>query len=697
MRTLALSLASLVLASRAFAVCGNGVLEAGEDCDDGAQNGAGQSCCLANCSWNTAKDPNVIVGDIVGTLTFGPVGGITAYSVGTTSCNVGNCWLNWIANTPEHPVIGQNLYRLKDGRFEQIGQAWLKHGFTALAGSVCGACSNPGTGARLGVNCSDPYSNTLNADQDRMGPKEDVNPITGVFLFPDGRIDDTGDAIFKRLQVHTADVNPALNPGASYFVEAQYVAHDDAQHQNASDNASYRSLTVGASPPYNLTLTGTTQRTKPAIQAWRAADATVRETTIKGDDGTFFVSAKATSLGGGVWRYEYAVQNLTYHRAGQSFTVPIQPGATVTNVGFHDVDYHSGEPFSGTDWTPTVTSTSVSWATETFAVNPNANALRWGTLYNFRFDANVAPGLSPLTIGLFRPGTPTSVSTTQTAPITCGGAANGTSCNDFSPCTQTDTCVSSQCVGSNPAPNGTACNDANACTQTDGCVSGACVGANPVTCTALDQCHDAGVCQTATGVCTNPSKPDGAGCSDGNGCTLTDGCVSGACVGANPVTCTALDQCHDVGTCQAATGTCTNPNKANGVSCDDANACTDNDVCASGVCAGVGPVLPGDADALALAQAEGVTTISWTAGSGSATSSVLRGLVSQLPVGPGGAEELCLEDDLVGTTTTDPEDPGPGESFWYLIRGANACGDGSYGSEGVNGAPGAARQSTTCP
>ena len=38
--------------------------------------------------------------------------------------------------------------------------------------------------------------------------------------------------------------------------------------------------------------------------------------------------------------------------------------------------------------------------------------------------------------------------------------------------------------------------------------------------------------------------------------------MAGACVGSNPVSCTALDQCHDVGTCEAGTGTCTNPAKA---------------------------------------------------------------------------------------------------------------------------------------
>src|SRR2546422_5636350 len=38
--------------------------------------------------------------------------------------------------------------------------------------------------------------------------------------------------------------------------------------------------------------------------------------------------------------------------------------------------------------------------------------------------------------------------------------------------------------------------------------------------------------------------------------TLFRSCQSGTCVGANPVTCTASDQCHVAGTCDPVTGTC---------------------------------------------------------------------------------------------------------------------------------------------
>ena len=104
-----------------------------------------------------------------------------------------------------------------------------------------------------------------------------------------------------------------------------------------------------------------------------------------------------------------------------------------------------------------------------------------------------------------------------------------------------------------------------------------------VTCTALDQCHSAGTCNPATGVCSNPLKADGVTCNDGNACTTTDTCQAGNCRG-NPVTCTALDQCHKAGTCNPATGSCSQPSKPNGTACNDGNACTKNEVCTAGFC-----------------------------------------------------------------------------------------------------------------
>jgi len=194
--------------------------------------------------------------------------------------------------------------------------------------------------------------------------------------------------------------------------------------------------------------------------------------------------------------------------------------------------------------------------------------------------------------------------------------ADGTMCNDNNACTQTDTCQAGSCTGANPVvcsasdqchnagtcdpasgmcsnpakADGAPCNDANACTQLDTCVAGTCTGASPVICTAMDQCHDAGTCDSATGMCSNPAKADGVACDDGDMCTQTDSCTAGACTGGNPITCTASDQCHDMGTCDPTTGLCSDPAKADGDACDDGDMCTQTDSCQAGVCNGAMPV-----------------------------------------------------------------------------------------------------------
>lgn len=65
----------------------------------------------------------------------------------------------------------------------------------------------------------------------------------------------------------------------------------------------------------------------------------------------------------------------------------------------------------------------------------------------------------------------------------------------------------------------------------------ACVG---VVCAPADECHEVGACDPATGTCSNPPKPDGSPCDDADACTLTDTCQQGTCTGSAPVTCWPL-------------------------------------------------------------------------------------------------------------------------------------------------------------
>jgi hypothetical protein len=52
---------------------------------------------------------------------------------------------------------------------------------------------------------------------------------------------------------------------------------------------------------------------------------------------------------------------------------------------------------------------AVTWGSETFAQNPNANAIRWGTMYNVRFDSDRPPQTTNATIGFFKTGAPITI------------------------------------------------------------------------------------------------------------------------------------------------------------------------------------------------------------------------------------------------------------------------------------------------
>jgi len=56
------------------------------------------------------------------------------------------------------------------------------------------------------------------------------------------------------------------------------------------------------------------------------------------------------------------------------------------------------------------------------------------------------------------------------------------------------------------------------------------------------------------GDCVRTGKPDGVQCNDGNACTLADTCASGACVGGPPVSCRAGQVCDPVLGCSPSGG-----------------------------------------------------------------------------------------------------------------------------------------------
>ena len=355
--------------------------------------------------------PDVIVGDITGPANYTASGSLEALALGTYSCNVGDFWLNWIANTNQHPVIGGELYRFKivngAGRFEQVGLSWLKHGFFALSNVLCCTNCQATDGSHLGVRCSDPYTASRNGSQSGLGPRYEVNASTGFFNYPPNHTPSGGNT--GRIEVDVSDLE-ATGGTTRYFGNAQYVTPDDAAAGHQNNNSSSREISVsGSGTAWTFGFIGSTMRETPAILNWPNCEngVTIRNLQLAGD-GLLILGYKTTNLGGGQFHYEYSLYNMNSDKSVRGFTVPIGAGVVITNPGFHDITYRGNDGmggnqnFSGTDWTFANTGTAVSWTTSTFAQNSNANALRWGTTYSFRFDANAAPNTGLITLDTFK-------------------------------------------------------------------------------------------------------------------------------------------------------------------------------------------------------------------------------------------------------------------------------------------------------
>lgn len=356
--------------------------------------------------------------------TYDEVDGVRSYAFGTTSCNFGDMEANWgIDGDTSYPVIAQNCYRIKDGRFEQIGTAWLKHSFCAVSEPGCGECvSTPCS--TLGIGCADTYWAGLNADA--TAPRSAINAFTGEYSFP-FEISPTGPSSMRgRLHMKTEDVSPELNEESIYLIEGQYVSDDDAEWLNQDNNASYRWIKF-LNPTLAIGLSST-QVGRAAIYGWAFFDEAVdvRKARVP-EEGLLNIGARVHDNGDGTWDYVYAVHNLNSDRSVGSISIPISECMEISDVGFNDVDYHSGEIIDSTDWESEIYEDRVEWTTDSYDSNEWANAIRWGSTYTFWFTSTQGPSEGAMDIGIFKPGGEPSMQhalLTPSCPADCLGDIN---------------------------------------------------------------------------------------------------------------------------------------------------------------------------------------------------------------------------------------------------------------------------------
>ena len=318
----------------------------------------------------------------------------------------------------QHPYLIWNLYRFNaDGSVDQIGRSGVKHAFLTLNT----ACSDdPGDSHILGRGCSDVYSVSNNDSSSSLGPRSEIIPATNQWgrcgsvydTNCDGVANASGLGSFdQRLTVRESQFSGTPQTGATYLFESWYLAREDVNIYNsmgttrATFTRNATTWSVGGNDQYKL---------GPAIDRWvdpAAPGANARSVEVATSEGRVKVAVKATNLGSGRWRYDYAVMNLDFARA---VTTGAEPNLRViSNLGLDsisipvgsatlsDLVFSDGDLDTQNDWVGSIGGGNITWSTTNAA-----SALNWGAMFRFSFVVSQAPVVSGVTLHIATSGSP---------------------------------------------------------------------------------------------------------------------------------------------------------------------------------------------------------------------------------------------------------------------------------------------------
>jgi hypothetical protein len=235
----------------------------------------------------------------------------------------------------QHPYLVWSMYRLDDdGRIEQIGRSGLKHAF-ATANELCLDATCPTNGHILGRGCQDLYNAGSNDLGSALSPRAELIPATGRWGRCGSQFDDTDDnpgdglpgcdgvqdpgvafdGYTHRLVLRESTIDPATNPGATYYVDAWYVVRDDVDifntmgHRTLQPQHNGSNWIPGPLGPF---------RTGAVVDRWIEAASLAELPSVSNlatPEGHVRVSARVRQLPDGRYRYDYAIMNFDFSRA----------------------------------------------------------------------------------------------------------------------------------------------------------------------------------------------------------------------------------------------------------------------------------------------------------------------------------------------------------------------------------------------
>lgn len=330
----------------------------------------------------------------------------------------------------QHPYLIWNLYRTNaDGRIEQVGRSGVKHAWLTTNGS----CLDPNDHDPhiLGRGCTDTYGTGNNDASSDLGPRSEIVPATGIWgrcgsIYDpncDGSEDDSGNSNYdQRLIVREQQISATVNPGASYLFESWYIARDDINVYNSM-------ATLTGAPSWSggqwAPGGGSGYKLGPAIDRWvdpANPGENARNSELANTEGHTKLAVKVKDLGGGSWRYDYALMNLDFARAvteGSApnvrvlsnkgfdrFAVPLPDGAVVSATWFSD-----GDVDAANDWAVSTSGNQAVWTAPA-----SGNTLDWGTLFSFSLTVNVPPVDSLAELHVAQEGSPSGYTVSTLGP-----------------------------------------------------------------------------------------------------------------------------------------------------------------------------------------------------------------------------------------------------------------------------------------